>query len=139
MTKNRNNQDDSTPTIDVLPLLATSTAVSVDVLKTPGVQISRPRKTIYRRATKRVPTLSSDLTSKLGGDLLVAASVTLGVAPFLTVIDKAVVQRAAGTHSVFQSVLESTSQMFRNPVTYFRSPMFLMMWGVYCSTYATGK
>ncbi len=83
--------------------------------------------------------LSSDLSSKLVGDVVVACGVTFGVAPFMAVIDKAIVQRAAGTHTILQSSLQSVTTMVRNPVTYIKSPMFLMMWGVYAATYTTGE
>ena len=57
----------------------------------------------------------------------------------MTTVDKAIVQRAAGTHTILQSCVESLTSIFRNPVGYVKSPMFLMMWGVYASTYTTGK
>jgi len=79
------------------------------------------------------------LRKKLMGDVLVGCGVTLGVAPFMTTVDKAIVQKMAGTHSVLSSVSESLVSMARNPITYVRSPMFLMMWGVYAATYCTAN
>jgi uncharacterized protein (UPF0218 family) len=80
-----------------------------------------------------------DLIAKLAGDVIVACGVTLGIAPFMSVIDKSVVQRAAGTHTIVQSCVESVSAMVRNPSNFVRSPMFVMMWGVYAATYTTGE
>ena len=86
------------------------------------------------------PTLiSPELFSKLAGDVIVACGVTLGIAPFMSVIDKSIVQRAAGTHTIAQSCLESVTTMVRNPINFVKSPMFLMMWGVYAATYTTGE
>ena len=82
---------------------------------------------------------SSDLSIKLVGDVAVACSITFGIAPILSVIDKAIVQKAAGTHSIVQSSLESVVNIARNPVGFIKSPVFLLMWGVYAATYTTGK
>lgn len=87
----------------------------------------------------RLPTFSSRLGQYLMGDVVVAASVTLAVAPFLTVIDKAIVQRAAGSHTIVQSAVESIHKIAKNPVKFVKSPMFLMMWGVLASTYSTAN
>lgn len=79
------------------------------------------------------------LRKNLLGDVVVACGVTFMVAPFMTVVDKAIVQRAAGTHGVLLSAVESVTSMARNPVSYVRSPMFLMMWGVYAATYTAAN
>lgn len=82
---------------------------------------------------------STHLGEKILGDVMVAFGVTLGVAPFMTVVDKAIVQRANGSHSILSSAAESLKGMARNPIAYTKSPMFLMMWGVYGLTYATAN
>ena len=79
------------------------------------------------------------LSEKLLGDVLVAFGVTLGVAPFISVVDKAIVQRANGSHSIISSAVASVQSMARNPIAYVKSPMFLMMWGVYGVTYSTAN
>lgn len=78
----------------------------------------------------------SDLAFKLTGDILVAVSITFGVSPILSVIDKAIVQKAAGTHSILQSSLDTTVNIARNPGNFIKSPVFLAMWGVYAATYS---
>jgi hypothetical protein len=79
------------------------------------------------------------LQEKLLGDVLVAASVTAAVAPFLTVIDKALVQYSVGSHSLKQSATQSITAMVRQPVQYFKSPSFLWMWATYASTYTAAN
>jgi len=114
------------------PVLATSVSTAqMGTLPIASIQIPRP-------VVDFDSSTSLDLASKLAGDVLVACTVTFGVSPFLTVIDKAIVQKAAGTHNVLQSSVESIVNMARNPGSYLRSPMFIMMWGVYASTYCTG-
>lgn len=83
--------------------------------------------------------ISTELATKLVGDVVVACSVTFGVSPCMTMIDKSIVQKAAGTHTVVQSCIESASSLIRNPLNYVKSPMFLMMWGVYAATYTTAN
>lgn len=79
------------------------------------------------------------LGSKLVGDALVAVGVTFGVSPFLTVVDKAIVESTAGTATVLTSAANSIKSMARNPVEYLKSPTFLLMWGVYSATYTTAN
>mmetsp|Transcript_4033 Transcript_4033/g.6342 ORF Transcript_4033/g.6342 Transcript_4033/m.6342 type:complete len:443 (+) Transcript_4033:219-1547(+) len=91
-------------------------------------------------STKNVDTIASlPLGSKLAGDLLVAATVTFGVSPFLTVVDKAIVESAAGTRTLLSSGMGSVQSMVRNPVQYLKSPTFLLMWAVYSATYTTAN
>ena len=80
----------------------------------------------------------SELTQKLAGDVVVACGVTLGVSPVMSVIDKSIVQRAAGTHTIMSSAASSVASMVQNPTAFVKSPAFLMMWGVYAATYTTG-
>jgi hypothetical protein len=81
----------------------------------------------------------NDLLEKLLGDVLVATAVTAAVAPFLTVIDKALVQYSVGSHSLKESAVESVTAMVRHPVQYFKSPSFLWMWATYASTYTAAN
>jgi hypothetical protein len=79
------------------------------------------------------------LSEKLVGDVVIATGVTFCVAPFLTVVDKAIVQSAAGNQTLLRSGFESMQGMMRNPVAYLKSPTFLLMWGVYAATYSTAN
>jgi hypothetical protein len=81
----------------------------------------------------------SNLREKLLGDVIIAFSVTGTIAPFLTVVDKALVQRSVGSHTIWSSGKESVKAMVRQPVTYFRSPTFLWMWATYALTYSAAN
>lgn len=82
---------------------------------------------------------STHLGSKLAGDALVALAVTFGTSPFLTVVDKAIVESTAGTNSILSSAGNSIKAMARNPVEYLKSPTFLLMWVVYSATFTTAN
>lgn len=90
-------------------------------------------------STTLVNSSSTHLGSKLAGDALVAVSVTFGVSPFLTVVDKAIVESTAGTKSILASAANSIKSMARNPIEYLTSPTFLLMWAVYGATYTTAN
>jgi hypothetical protein len=85
------------------------------------------------------PLANVGLWERLAGDVAVAATVTGAVAPFLTIVDKAIVQRAAGSHTVLQSARASVSAMLSQPAGYLRSPTFLWMWATYASTYSAAN
>lgn len=120
--------------------LARSSINQLDsIVKRQTHSLNRQRTRIPALTKTTDSTLSSDLSLKITGDVGVAAGVTFAVSPFIVAIDKAVVQKAAGTHTISRSIVESMTNMMRNPVSFIKSPTFLMMWGVYCATYTTGK
>lgn len=82
---------------------------------------------------------SASLPTKLIGDVAVAVAVTFGVSPFLTVVDKAIVESANGTKPILASARDSMFRMIRHPVQYIKSPTFLLMWAVYSATYSTAN
>jgi hypothetical protein len=81
----------------------------------------------------------SNLREKLLGDVAIAFCVTGTIAPFLTVVDKALVQRSVGSHTIWSSGVESVKAMVRHPVAYFKSPTFLWMWATYALTYSAAN
>jgi hypothetical protein len=64
------------------------------------------RLSLQRRTTVKIDipssTLSSDLSDKLLGDVLVAALVTFGFSPAIAAIDRAIVEKAAGSHTILE-------------------------------------
>ncbi|CAJ1893794.1 unnamed protein product [Cylindrotheca closterium] len=90
-------------------------------------------------AKERPDFATNSLKEKLFGDVVIGASVTLAIAPILTIIDKAVVQSASGTHTLARSTLESMQGMLTNPIKTVKSPAFLLVWGVYAGTYSTAN
>jgi hypothetical protein len=101
----------------------------------------KPRISIQNRKQPRQTDDESEslLADNMVGDVAVGTGVTFCVAPFLTVVDKAIVQRAAGTHSLWISGLETLGTIARNPIRFIKSPTFLWMWGVYAATYSTAN
>jgi hypothetical protein len=100
--------------------------------KTRQFAVTWPNQTTIRHPKVSMPL---NLGEKLLGDFLVAIGVTACVSPFLTIIDKAMVQRSANSHTLLQSATESASAMSRHPFAFVKSPTFLWMWMTYASTY----
>ena len=101
--------------------------------------IAPPRKQDTKEISSNSMSAPSNLGFKLAGDAVVGTGVTLLMAPVLTVIDKAIAQRAAGTHTLAQSSLQTIQSMISRPAAFARNPAFLYVWAVYASTYTTAN
>jgi len=118
-------------------LLTTTTTTTTTTAKAshgphpnvPGIKTSSPSSMM----------MPSSLTFKLAGDVVVGTGVTFLMAPFLSIVDKAIAQRASGTHTLMRSCVESAHAMVTNPVAYARNPAFLYVWAVYAATYTTAN
>ena len=75
------------------------------------------------------------------GDIVMALSVTVAVAPALSAVDKAIVeQSAAGSRNVMlHSIKQTTLSILANPGAYYRSPTFGWMSLTYIATYTTAN
>jgi len=68
-------------------------------------------------------------------DALAAAGTALCVSPAIAILDQAIVQNASGAKTLGASVRQSVTQLVTQPHRFFRSPAFLLLWGVYGGTY----
>lgn len=119
--------------------MLSSPTVSSFVSVNPPVR-APPEATRARRVPDEERTSGgAPLGAYLAGDVAVATAVTALAAPFLTVVDKAVVQKSAGSHTLFHSARESFASMLRHPAAYLRSPTYLWMWGTYAVSYAAAN
>lgn len=122
-----------------IPMLTPkSTQMSPIMLDLPPV-VSIPTTAKSKKRFRNDRVASSNLAEKLAGDVAIGTGVTFTIVPFLTVVDKAIVQSAAGTHTMLGSAAESFATMVRQPVAYVRSPFFLLMWATYAATYSTAN
>mmetsp|Transcript_23178 Transcript_23178/g.38359 ORF Transcript_23178/g.38359 Transcript_23178/m.38359 type:complete len:368 (+) Transcript_23178:95-1198(+) len=135
--------DRSPPTLlaNSLHLSFQTTQISPFLLDSPSIpSVNLPkfeRRWPIRR--KQGSYVSSNLGEKIIGDIGIACGVTFTIVPFLTIVDKAIVQSAAGSHSMMASGMESAKNIVRNPGGYLKSPLFLLMWGTYAATYSTAN
>ena len=75
------------------------------------------------------------------GDIVMALSVTVAVAPALTAVDKAIVEQSAagGRNIMLHSMKQTALGILSNPVAYYRSPTFGWMSLTYIATYTTAN
>ena len=78
--------------------------------------------------------LLTSLKYKLFTDFTAAVLAGLIATPFVSIIDKAVVESTAKSISLKKSVKDGLKQIIK-PSKFVRSPQFLMVWGVYSATY----
>ena len=57
------------------------------------------------------------------------------VAPFISIIDKAIFSNASGKEPLTKSIASGLTTLVTRPVYFFRQPSFLLIWGVYSGTY----
>eukprot|EP00977_Amphora_coffeiformis_P028425 scaffold35061_cov214-Amphora_coffeaeformis.AAC.1 len=84
---------------------------------------------------------SPSLAALWVGDIIMALSVTVAVAPALSAVDKAIVeQSAAGSRNVMlHSMKQTAMSILANPSAYYRSPTFGWMSLTYIATYTTAN
>lgn len=63
----------------------------------------------------------------------------LMVAPFVSIVDKAIVSNASGLQPLIPSIHEGLKSFICRPASFFRQPSFLLIWGVYSGTYITAN
>lgn len=57
------------------------------------------------------------------------------VAPVISIVDKAIVSNSSGLERLVPSIINSVKGMISSPISFLRSPSFLLIWGVYSGTY----
>ena len=68
-------------------------------------------------------------------DVAAAFGSAFCVAPFIAMVDQAIVQNASGTASLRTSMEKSMRMLLTTPRQFLGRPAFLMLWGVYGGTY----
>ncbi|KDO21749.1 hypothetical protein SPRG_13165 [Saprolegnia parasitica CBS 223.65] len=92
-------------------------------------------------AATTTPTTSSltTLGTKLGIDLAAAGLASFFVAPFITTVDRAVIENAAGARPLKKALIEISKDCIRNPLQFIRRKEFLLIYGVYTATYLSAN
>jgi hypothetical protein len=158
---------DASPSITPATLSSASSlyhVAAVDLQHGDNTLDKRPNKPLKNHvitSTTAIPTNENFknriiLGTKLMGDVLVAVTVTAMAAPFLAVIDKALVERTTAATvttvssasattttrnriTVWTSMYHSSITILQQPIKFLRSPTFLWMWGTYAATYTAAN
>ncbi|CAM9119771.1 unnamed protein product [Phaeothamnion confervicola] len=75
----------------------------------------------------------------LAADTASAISASFLVSPFITIVDRSIMQNASGAKNMGDSVKEGFRELILRPVTFVRRPEFLMIWGLYAATYTAAN
>eukprot|EP00608_Synchroma_pusillum_P009013 CAMPEP_0198423758 /NCGR_PEP_ID=MMETSP1452-20131203/3352_1 /TAXON_ID=1181717 /ORGANISM="Synchroma pusillum, Strain CCMP3072" /LENGTH=299 /DNA_ID=CAMNT_0044144079 /DNA_START=36 /DNA_END=933 /DNA_ORIENTATION=- len=79
------------------------------------------------------------LASRVAVDLISAGAASLCVAPFITVVDRSIVENASGRRELWTGVRQGAAQFAFTPHKAFMLPEFRWVWGLYWNTYATAN
>ncbi|RIA83979.1 hypothetical protein C1645_800154 [Glomus cerebriforme] len=87
-----------------------------------------------------VDTKNKDLfAKKLGIDLIAAASAAFSVAPFITIVDRSIIENTSGRNKLGAALKSGFVNLLTKPHRFIRAPSFLLVFGVYFTTYAAAN
>mmetsp|Transcript_18587 Transcript_18587/g.46382 ORF Transcript_18587/g.46382 Transcript_18587/m.46382 type:complete len:313 (+) Transcript_18587:373-1311(+) len=81
----------------------------------------------------------STLQYRLGSDFASAATATLGLSPFVCVIDKSIISNASGRQTLRECLKENFALLFTRPHKFARLPEYHYIYGVYFMTYISAN
>jgi hypothetical protein len=96
--------------------------------------LAKPKQELTTTETHQLYSKKVELAPKLGLEWTCAVSSALLVAPFISIIDKAIFSNASGRQKLTASLAEGFKTMAVKPAYFFRQPSFLLIWGVYSGT-----
>jgi len=79
------------------------------------------------------------LTQRLPLESLIGLTAGFTVAPFVAMVDKAIIQSSAGQSTLLNSLATSGKLLAFKPLSFLKTPEALWLWFVYASTYATAN
>jgi hypothetical protein len=73
-----------------------------------------------------------------GADIVSGIISAAAVAPFISIVDKAIFVNASGKEKLLVAIINGT-RLLANPLVFLRQPSFLCIWGVYAGTYCAAN
>lgn len=74
------------------------------------------------------------LAARLLGDVAAAAVASLMVSPFISIVDRSIIQSASGTMSMRASVMQGVRVLMTKPALFLARPDFICTFGLYGAT-----
>lgn len=81
----------------------------------------------------------SSVLKKYSVDALAAGGAALLVSPFITIVDRSIIENASGIRPLKIGLKELLNQFLRHPIQFMRRKEFLLIYGLYSSTYLTAN
>lgn len=82
---------------------------------------------------------TSLVAKRLGVDVLAAMTASLAVSPFITIVDRAIIENASGARPLGIGVKQLAMEFARNPFAILRKREFQIVFGLYTATYASAN
>lgn len=79
------------------------------------------------------------LSRRLAADIAAAATASFAVSPFITIVDRAIIENASGARPLAIGVRELTRAFLRRPLAFVRTREFAIVFGLYTATYASAN
>ncbi|CAH0479204.1 unnamed protein product [Peronospora belbahrii] len=75
------------------------------------------------------------LVQQLVADTAAAMAASLGVAPFITIVDRAIIENASGARPLGRGMKELSIEFLKNPLRFVGKREFHLIFGLYTATY----
>ncbi|CAG8713711.1 19087_t:CDS:2 [Cetraspora pellucida] len=82
---------------------------------------------------------ASDIPKRIGIDIFSAASAAFAVSPFITIVDRSIIENASGRNKLGAALKRGFVELLSRPHRFVRTPAFFLIFGVYCSTYSAAN
>jgi len=82
---------------------------------------------------------NSPLSVRLTVETMAGITAAFVVSPFVSIIDKAITTNASGVEPLVPAVKNGLKTMLFRPIYFLKQPSFLLIWGVFSSTYAVAN
>ncbi|KAG9300164.1 hypothetical protein G9A89_010574 [Geosiphon pyriformis] len=79
------------------------------------------------------------LTKRLGVDFLAALTAAFSISPFITIVDRAIMENASGRNPLIVSIKTGIFSLIKSPHIFISSRPFRLIFFVYSSTYTTAN
>ncbi|TMW69336.1 hypothetical protein Poli38472_001492 [Pythium oligandrum] len=81
----------------------------------------------------------SFVLQRLGVDVAAAATASLGVSPFIAIVDRAIIENASGARRLSDGVKQLSMEFLRHPLRFLHRREFRLVFGLYTATYASAN
>lgn len=79
------------------------------------------------------------LAKQLVADAAAAMAASLGVAPFITIVDRAIIENASGARALSRGLKELSVEFLKHPLRFVGKREFHLIFGLYTATYVTAN
>ncbi|RLN46902.1 hypothetical protein BBJ29_002910 [Phytophthora kernoviae] len=80
-----------------------------------------------------------ELAKRLAVDVGAAMAASIGVAPFITIVDRAIIENASGARPLGRGLKEISLDFVRHPLRFVGKREFMLIFGLYTATYVSAN